>query len=122
VLDQSPDERLTVLMDEADRAEGSTEVVVALYGVLKPLLLRAYERHLATTNPLVDFPTCRILHLLVDEERDHLTWGAEALAELTASPETARLADRWRKHLRRYLAAVGGLDGEAARTEALRRE
>src|SRR5438552_2469609 len=103
VLDRAPDDGLTTLMDEAERAEGSLEVVEALYGVLKPALLAAYEQHLATTNPLVDFPTCRILRTIVGEEAEQLAWGREALAELGATPQAAARSRRWAEHLARYV-------------------
>jgi hypothetical protein len=117
LLDQPPDERLTILMDEAERAEGALEVGVALYGALKPALLSAYEHHLATTNPLVDFPTCRILRILIMEEREQLDWGRAALAELSATPEAAEQAAAWQTHLERYLNAAGGVAGEEPRGE-----
>src|ERR1700738_2893584 len=107
VLDRAPDDRLATLMDEAERAEGSLEVGVALYGVLKPALLAAYAQHLATTNPLVDFPTCRILRSIVGEEAEQLAWGREALTELGATPEAAARSRRWSEHLARYLDAAG---------------
>ena len=119
LLDESPDERLTLLMDEAERAEGSVEVAVTLYGLLKPALLAACERHLATTNPLVDFPTCRILRMIIVEQREQLAWGAEALAELTTSPEAYEQAARWRAHLECYLAAAGGVAGDEPRGDAV---
>lgn len=106
-------------MDEADRAEGSVEVAVALYGVLKPALLAAYEQHLATTNPLVDFPTCRILRIVIAEEREQIAWGREAVAELTATPGAAERAAQWQAHLERYLAAAGGVAGDRPRGEAV---
>lgn len=119
VLDKAPDEQLAVLMDEAEHAEGSVEIVATVYGALKPALLKAYEQHLATTNPLVDFPTGRILRLLIAEEREQLAWGTEALNELTTDPSAAVDAERWSAHLRRYLAAAGGVAGDAPRAEKL---
>jgi hypothetical protein len=110
VLDRVPDEHLALLMDEADRAEDSLEVVVALYGVIKPALLAAYEEHRATTNPLVDFPTCRVLGSIVQEEREQLAWGREALTELAATPAAAEKARRWAQHLDRYLVAADLMD------------
>jgi hypothetical protein len=106
VVDRVPDERLALLMDEAERAESSLEVLVALYGVVKPALLAAYEEHLATTNPLVDFPTGRVLRSIIQEEREQLEWGREALAELCAEPAVAEQAHLWSEHLDRYLVAA----------------
>lgn len=120
VLDHAPDEQLATLMDEAERANGSAEVVVALYKVLKPALVAAYEHHLATTNPLVDFPTCRILRLILAEKREQLAWASEAVAELTeasAPPDDAERARQWEAHLGRYLQAAGGVAGDQERAE-----
>jgi hypothetical protein len=120
ILDRVPDERLALLMDEAERADDSREVVVALYGVLKPALLAAYEEHCATTNPLVDFPTCRLLRSIIEEEHEQVGWGREALADLASTPAAVEKAGRWAQHLERYLVAAD-LTGKRPRSAALPR-
>ncbi|CAA9345544.1 MAG: hypothetical protein AVDCRST_MAG93-6866, partial [uncultured Chloroflexia bacterium] len=102
VLDDAPDQQLATLMDEAERAENSAEVVVALYKVLKPALIAAYAHHVATTNPLIDFPTCRCLRMILMEKREQIEWGREAITELAEGGTTSRTRERamaWEAHL-----------------------
>ena len=68
-MDKSPAPRLDTLFDEILTAETTSEKLTALYSVLKPALAAAYEAHFAAANPLVDYPTRRILRLLILEEQ-----------------------------------------------------
>jgi hypothetical protein len=111
-------EPLGTFLEEALRCRSSVEYLTGVYGVVKPALLRAYQRYLSEANPLVDQPTHRLLATILPEEEAHLAWGAEALAELTAAPEREAESAAWRAHLEAYLAAAGGIDGDAARPDA----
>lgn len=113
-LDKVPDERLQRFMDEALHAATTVELVVGMYGVIRPALVQALNRHAAATNPLVDQPTCRILRYIVQEEEQMLAWGVQAMDALTDSVAAADEAERWTAHLRQYLQAAGGVDGLAA--------
>lgn len=105
-MDKSPDPRLDQFFDELLTAETSAEKLTALYTVLKPALLAAYQEHYDRANPLVDFPTRRILrHHLVDEE-EAVQWGQAAVTALGEATEFAA-------HLSAYLSAVGGISGES---------
>ncbi|HLH73384.1 MAG TPA: hypothetical protein VKX96_08865, partial [Chloroflexota bacterium] len=111
-LDRVPDERLALLMDEALEARDTVELLAGYYGVVKPRLLAAYRRHVAETQPLVDFPTIRLLKFIICEEEEQLVWANEALEELTADPAAKARAEAWQAHLARYLAAAGGVVGD----------
>ena len=88
------------------------ELLAGSYGVLREALAAAYRDHLATTNPLVDHPTRRMLtHILLDED-EIMQWGEAAVAALTATPEAATRAERWSAHLNAYLRAAGGIMGD----------
>lgn len=82
LLDQCPDPALQALLDEVERAADAVELTSGVYGVVKPALLAAYRWHLATSNPVADFPTVRELEIMLREEAHQLLWAAEALAEL----------------------------------------
>jgi hypothetical protein len=111
-MDKSPDPRLDRLFDEVLTARSTSEKLTALYSVLKPALLAAYEKHYGTANPLVDHPTRRILRLLILEEQDAVTWGSAAVAAVGE-------AATFKAHLEQYLIAAGGIDGFASIPEAL---
>lgn len=106
-MDKSPDPRLDQFFDELLTASTTAEKITALYGVLKPALLAAYEVHLKAANPLVDYPTRRILRFMILEERDAAEWGADAIAAIGE-------ASAFKAHLNDYLAAAGGIDGHAS--------
>ncbi len=110
-LDQPPDDRLEAFLEEALRAEDTVELLAGVFEVVRPALLQAYRRHLEATNPVFDFPTCRLLKTAIEEEQQMVEWGQQALAALTQEPEQADRARAWADHLRAYLAAAGGVTG-----------
>lgn len=114
-VDAAPDPALAALMDEAIRADDGIELLTGIYRVLKPALIAAYWAHGAQINPLVDYPTGRVLRLVLPEEEEHVAIGQRYLATLlTGDAECAR-ADAWAAHLTAYLAAAGGLSGDEER-------
>ena len=118
---QPPSEGFARLVDRIDRLQArheSVERVVALYRVLKPHLIAAYESHLEGANPIYEPPTRRILMRCLDEERRHVAAGAVILGRL---PEPARArAEEWERQLLSDLARAGGI--VATETRAPRRD
>ena len=114
---QPPSEAFARLVDRIDRLQArdeSMERVVALYRVLKPHLIAAYESHLAGANPVYEPPTRRILMRCLDEERRHVAAAAVILGRL---PEPARArAEEWERQLREELARAGGIVAAEIRT------
>jgi hypothetical protein len=108
----APDERLEAFCQEALRSHDTVETLVAIYRVLKPALLAAYEAHSQRTNPLADQPTRRVLRMAILEEREAAEWGEAALAALLDSPQKQEQARAWQEHLSKYLQAAGGVSGE----------
>lgn len=119
-LDVAPDARLEAFLAQLAAAADTAELVAGVYGVARPALAQAYRTHLTETNPLVDQPTRRVLRLALLEEEDSLEWGERALeAFRAADPATAAHLDDWQRHLAAYLAAAGGIAGEAAEAAPL---
>ena len=114
---RAPDDALEAWLQEARRSRSTAELLVALYGVIKPSLLAAYRHHLERTHPLVAQPTRRFLRFIIQEEEEMIAWGEAAIAALTEDTAVREEAERWRAHLTAYLQAAGGVDGEQARTE-----
>ena len=113
-LDQCPDPKLEALTEEAMRAGSTIELLVGVFRVIRPALLAAYEKHLAETNPLFDFPTCRLLKTAIAEETQMTEWGQQALAALAQTDDQKASATAWENHLRAFLRAAGGIAGTEA--------
>lgn len=114
-LDKVPDEKIEAFFSELIRAENTLELLVGLYRVAKPDLIRSMKLHLAETNPLTDHPTCRILKLILAEEENMLLWGEAAIQALMRTDEDRACALKWQKHLESYLFEAGGIAGDLAR-------
>jgi hypothetical protein len=117
-LDNSPDAALNAFMEEALRSQSTIELLTGLFSVIRPALLHAYKEHLARTNPVFDFPTCRLLRAAIAEEAQMIEWGEAALAALTRSDEAKEESRAWATHLNAYLEAAGGVAGNLPVSEA----
>src|SRR5688572_6665608 len=103
-LDEAPDAALDALLEEALRSTDAVELLAGSYAVVREALTGAYREHLATTNPLVDHPTRRILRGALADHEESLAWSATALAALTRHDATAAARGQaWQAHLRAYL-------------------
>lgn len=111
-MDKIPDEKLHVWLDEAIRARSTLELLVGVYRVIKPEMIRSLNKHFAETNPLVDAPTCRVLRTIVREEDEMVLWGEQAIQALLKTEEDHQTASAWERHLRYYLLAAGGISGD----------
>ena len=99
--------RLVELIDSRQARHESVERVVAVYRVLKPHLVAAYETHLAEANPVYEPPTRRILLRCLDEERRHVAAGAVILERLEGSTRDRAVA--WEHRLGEELARAPSL-------------
>src|SRR5919197_6433410 len=98
-LDKLPDNdptmrALDAFLDQVDAARDTHELIAGVYGVLYPALAEAYRSHITRTNPLVDYPTRRILRSALMDVDDALSVARGAWSETAWSP-----------NLRPYLAA-----------------
>lgn len=118
-LDISPDAALDRFFDELLTARDTVEKIAGLYGVLKPALLAAYEKHRDAINPIIDHPTWHMLRHLILDESDTVAWGQSALDAITPDAEAWAHAESWCGHLRAFLAAAGGVDGATSAPETL---
>ena len=111
VVSRDPDQRLTLLLDELLHAATDEEVLVGLYEIVKPALLDAERDYVRTTQPIVDYPTIRILRQTIADLEEQVAWGQRAVRLLVDDrgkrPEVADFAER----IRAYLAAAGGISG-----------
>ncbi|MFN2637784.1 MAG: hypothetical protein ABR585_12210 [Gemmatimonadaceae bacterium] len=112
-LAESPDPTLDAFLEEVLRAGDSVELVAGIYAVALPALRLAYADHSRHTNPLVDHPTRRFIRFAILEISEAIEWGRASLSDFTATGEAKRRADAWIEHLEAYLAAAGGIAGNA---------
>ena len=75
--DAAPD--LSDAFDEIEHTEDHRALVSLIYARVFPEIARAYRQHVAETNPLVDYPTRRILTFALLEIDEAIQWGASAL-------------------------------------------
>lgn len=103
-------------LESAETPELTVERLVGVYRVLKPHLLAAYERDLASANAVYEPPTRRILARCAEDERRHIAAGERVLAHLATTPAAEARAATWAERLGGLLAAAGGVTGEGLPT------
>jgi hypothetical protein len=113
-LDKVPDEKLEKCVDEAIRAKDSVELLVGIYQVIKPELIRSIQKHLQETNLMMDQPSIRILKIILMEEEEMIQWGEQAISALVQNggEQSKEAAEKWKEHLTSYLTAAKGIAGD----------
>lgn len=108
----APSDAFVKLLEKIWQANDSLRRMVALYRVLKPALVAAYEHHLEHAELPADEPTAYILRNILDEERDHYEWGENIINTQVISPDLSRLAAQWQQELENDLREAGSIRGE----------
>ncbi|MGH7594934.1 MAG: DUF455 family protein [bacterium] len=108
----APSDEFVKLLEKIWRANDSLRRMVALYRVLKPALVAAYEHHLEHAELPADEPTAYILRNVLAEENDHSEWGETIIHGLIVSPDLLKLANQWQQELENDLREAGGIRGE----------
>ncbi len=114
-VDKDHDASLTAFLNELAKGEGDTEFLLGMYGVLRPALTAAYEEYVAQADPIADAPSIyQVDHILFDWDR---ATGEDAAILASLSDDDRATAQPWIDYLTAYLASIGGVLGEAERTE-----
>jgi hypothetical protein len=116
-LDVVPDTNLELMFDEIIASPSTEELLVAVYEVALPAIRDALRRHLADTNPLADAPSVRVCRFAAMEVDDMLAFGGKAIASLV-NAEQRQSMQPWLVLLNDALAAAGGLDSTARKTDS----
>ena len=112
---EAPNEGFASFVQEIaapDSPDLTIEKLAGVFDVLKPHLLRVYERMQRETDQIADAPTIEILDDVMRRTRRHVAWGTEVLDRLC---DTDGKRERRRKHateLRELLERSGGVTGE----------
>jgi len=101
------------LLESPEGPRQTLERIVGVYGVLKPHLVTVYARHLASTNPVYEPPTRRILARCLEEERRHAAAGGVVLERLARDAAARGRAADWERRLLAALEKAGGVTGDA---------
>ncbi len=117
-LEDVPHPALKLLCDEVLCAPTTEALLIGVYGVLVNELYRSLECYLATTNPLADAPSVRIIKFSLYELRELCNFGYDALLGVRALAEAPASThqdhdelETWKTLLHNYLLAAGGLSG-----------
>ena len=112
-LDKIPHAGLERLMDEVIAAPTTETLLLGVYEVALPAVLRACKRLKVDAHPLADAPTVRIAKLIEFELSDAAQFGEVAIQQLVTS-EVRETAVLWLGVLCQCLQAAGELDGTQA--------
>jgi hypothetical protein len=102
-----PSRGIATLLDAVAATPGTLERLVAVYQVLTPEKIAAYERHLDAANPVADGAVRRTLRIVLTDEVDHITEGLAAIEGFNG-PDAAADA---RARFAALLADAGALAG-----------
>lgn len=72
-------------LKRVDEASDAPALLVGLYGVVWPQLIALYRRHLASTDPLRDDPSVRLITGVLPDVMSDVEWGAAMLNDVSTS-------------------------------------
>jgi hypothetical protein len=105
-----PDPRLALVFDELAHARDTAELLGGAYLVVRAALVEALTTYLATTNPLADHPSARLVEAALRDEERAVAWAR-------AAADALELGD-WQKQVGPLLAAAGGVLGDGPPEDA----
>jgi hypothetical protein len=109
-LDKVPHIGLQRLMDEVQASATTEELLMGIYYVTLPAIMRACERLKVDSHPLADAPTVRVARLIAFELTDVVQFGRDAINTLMPDTLEPQIAD-WVSLLDQCLRAAGDVDG-----------
>jgi hypothetical protein len=110
----APTDEFVRLCERIWRLDDPLDRLVAVYWVLKPHIVRAYEAHIGATDTLADAHSIHVLRTAVANHRADITWGGAMIAQLAVTPARRTAAADLRAELERALTAAGGVVAEGA--------
>jgi hypothetical protein len=108
LITQHAESKLADFFAELLESRDDAEFVIGLYGVALPALRDALHTYIRETNPLVDYPTVRLIRQVLLDLEAQIAFG-QAIIPSPASLHGGE--ESWRSHLNAYLRAAGGVDG-----------
>jgi hypothetical protein len=99
-----PDARLGLALDELAHVGDTAELLGGVYLVVRAALVEALTTYLATTNPLADHPSVRLVEAVLRDEERAVAWGRSA----AGAPQPGG----WSGRIAQLVAAAGGVLGD----------
>ncbi len=110
--DAFSDADIDLFFSEVIHAESPAHFLAAVYGVLVPHLIGAYQTHLTSTDQVADAPTVRLLKQILGDYTEMYLWGKEALqAYITGGYDGSNVVFS-QMHIEQVLASIGGITGK----------
>jgi hypothetical protein len=109
----APDAVLALFMDEVIHSRSDAEYLLGIYEVVRPELLAAIQAHLHETQPLVDYPTVRILKFLCLEMEEQIALGKALIVRFVTTAQRTEAAE-YVQNLRDTLEKIGGFSGQSS--------
>jgi len=107
-------ETLDLVCREVAQATSLPCKLSGLYGSLKPWLLRQYEEHLQSADPILEGPTLRILEGIIREESLQISLGKKWLEQQVERDANAReKAEQWRIRIDQSLDNLARKESQA---------
>ncbi|HET6879733.1 MAG TPA: hypothetical protein VFI31_06250 [Pirellulales bacterium] len=119
-IDGFRDAEIDRFIDELLSASDAPELLVGLHQVAGAALATAYRHHIDDTDPVADAPTIRLLRRILLDYEPMLAWAGAAVDAYVAGGVDEGGLGRWRWHLGRLLASIGGVTGGDQRCDAPR--
>jgi hypothetical protein len=117
-IDSFRDSEIDRFIEELLSAETAGELLVGLHQVIGRALATTYRHHIDDTDPVTDAPTIRCLRRILTDYEPMLDWAEAAVAAYIEGGVSEPGLARWRWHLQRLLASIGGVTGSDPRGEA----
>lgn len=118
-MNASPDPAIDRFLAEMLTASDTEEKLFALTLILYPAMRDAYKAHLDALNPLIDYPTRRILRIMLADLEEICEWASVVAEELAGEVASNAGYDEWIVHLEAYLDAAGGIAGDKSLVDNL---
>ncbi|MGK2871998.1 MAG: hypothetical protein ACSLFL_07065 [Alphaproteobacteria bacterium] len=97
-----------------EQPDQTIEKLAGVFDVLKPHLIKAYEKFNSETDQICDAPTIEILEDIIRKTKKHIAWGNTILNELCKTQADKKRRAARVAQLTAQLAACGGVTGEEA--------
>jgi hypothetical protein len=118
VIDAFRDPEIDRFIDEMLSAANSAELLVGVHQVVGRAIVTTYRHHIDDTDQVTDVPTIRCLRRILADYEPMLAWADAAVDAFVAGGIEEASLSTWRWHLKRLLAALGGITGADPRSEA----
>lgn len=116
-LEKIPNTHLQAFFDEILSAPATHQLVIGIYKIALPELVKALNEHLSQTHPLADAPSRRILRLMVSDVEDMQSTGKEILSAFEQHISEDLTLEDWKESLREFLRCAGGILGNAVKPD-----